>query len=324
MKKLLFWLILGPLAVFGQNIKIDTVDFEGKIHSIIFDHRTPNNHFIVEIQQKNQSVIHYYTDTLHQRFEFGDVIYHAYAYDGIIYVTLLKSKRLLLYDYYNDEVIATIDGLYSVHYVGDNYYFTQYQYDIFATNKTYYDSTGTCLLDSSFNRIPNTFKSGYFVVDTSPSKILLKEKLNWGQSTETTSVLLFDTKFMTYGKFIYKSKDDNISSMSISNDGRFVSIHDGDILYSFDTLTQKNYKRIVSQLTTPISYVSNNGMVLIEKLENKNRISHLTINTGAYDHVIDIKDVLRLKFYRTQVAVNKADKGIFFSASSKIIYHIKF
>lgn len=320
--KILLFLLLLTTSVLAQSIEYDTLDLKGHIHSITKD--VPNNvyTFVVDNVNSTESYIHQYQgkNLLHS-FRLEDQVYHLYASsNGILYVTLNTSNRLLLVDYNSDDPLKSIDQKYAVGYADKNFMIASIAFSKIARDDAYYKKTGLALLSPEAGEL-KAFLPATFIIDVDKNNVLLKEIDKWGQTDERSRLMILNTETLEKKHLAFVSGNILEISSSLSSDGKFALITEGQLLKIYDVEKQVLYKTILLPLN-PLksSFVSENKIAVLES------------NNGGYQiQIIDVftteMKTIKLNYKALQSGAVLFDYDLntltLYSTNSNIVQRIK-
>jgi hypothetical protein len=310
--KILVFLSLLAISALAYSNEYDTLNLKGHIHSIINDVPKKEYTFIVDNVSSTESYIHQYQgDVLVETFEFQDQVYHLYASsDGILYVTLNTTNRLLIIDYRSKEPVKSIAKKYAVGFANKKLLIASIASSNIAKDNSYYEETGLALLNINTYE-QEAFLAATFIIDVNAKTLLLKEIDKWGQPDERSRLILMNTETLEKNHLISTSGNTSQTACSLSVDGKFALVSDNNMLNIYDTQSKKLYKKILISVSPRKSkFVSEHHIALFES------------NTvGGYQ--IEILNILTLDKKTIQINMKLVNNGtlIFdYSASSLTLY----
>jgi hypothetical protein len=229
--KIIAFLLFLAISANSQPLEIDTPQLRGYIHSIVNDIPEKKFEFIVDNDLNTSYIYQYLNHRLVETYKFKDEIFHLYvSSEGLMYVTLEKTDRLLIIDYKSRQPVDTIYKKYAVQYVNNLYIIASINYEAVASNEDYYKKSGLVVLDRH-TMIQNNFMPATFVVDVDADILLLKEIVNWGKSNESSKFFKYDASTLKKGNFIFQASGIVPQTYcSLSSDQKFISILDGSSL----------------------------------------------------------------------------------------------
>lgn len=199
MKNLVFLLILAFTTGFSQEITLEKIgDRSTKLVSIVSDKPLEKFYFEVFNAFDHKSSVIYQlnaaNDSLVNRFEFGDIVMHLYASsEGLLYVTLHETLRLVVVSYESGKTIVTLPKRYTVIHKTAKYLFVNITPAYSDPN--YKDLTGTVVLDAiTYGEVGNTFMKGVVAIVGAENKLVVNKIVNWFRYDEFSTLLIYDCK----------------------------------------------------------------------------------------------------------------------------------
>jgi hypothetical protein len=321
MKIAAFLLLIAVNTGLAQP-KLDSIAIVGQIHSIVSDQPDKNYDFVVDVTKDKSFIYQYRGDELARVFELEDQITNLFVVsDGLMYVTLDRTDRLLIIDFNSEESIHSVDKRYSILHATDKYLFASKSYADFGNTERYYRETGLAVLNrQTYEEVK--FMPATFIAGGSDKLILIKEIVNWGKNTELSKIYTLDPNSLKKQDFLTQVAGIAPETfISISPNNQFVSYSDGTYLNFVDVEADKVVTTKESNARR-VGFISNSQFYLLQSRGGKYYIQLFDIsNTEGERFEIDDRVLLN----RGRVRVHCSNESLLvFSSKSNIVQRIKF
>jgi len=283
MKITAFFLLLA-ISGFSQPVLVnfDPLKEGARIKGIVSDEPKQQFDFIYD---NSGAIYQYKNDIPVEVFQLEDEISHLFvSSDGLMYITLDSTNRLLIFDYKLKEPVNEIDKEYKVQFINDDYMMVSFRSTDHALNGSY--RSGLLILDRQTFVIKDSLLHAD-ILENDNGILLIRQVKDWNNLKIRSIVYTLDSRTLQKKDTIVEMKDIiGHVFLSQSSDSRFVTFIDNTGLSIFDT-----NRKIVTQRLRSANTLRNSGFI-----NNDQLFVRSSGNSKNYLEIVNLTSSDRVKY----------------------------